>query len=531
MGPEVARETDRTQVRLAELVAALSLGVDLGFGQPMEHVLRQCLIALRLADGIGLDEKARAVVYYTALLINIGCHSDAHEQAKWFGDDIALKSIKYDHEPRSLRMAATGMRFLGFGHPPLHRFRLGLEFALSGHREVDDMIAHHAAIARSMAEQLSLPYEVVEAIGAAYERWDGRGWPGELEGEEVPLASRLAHVAEFIEVASRMGGVEAARQLARERRGGDFDPALADLVEAEADVILSGLDTVGVWDAVIDAEPALAVVLAGERFDAALLAIANFVDLKSPYFLGHGRAVSELAAEAAAGLRLTDADVRLVRRAGLVHGLGRLGVSNAILDKGEPLGAGEWERVRLQPYVTDRMLRQCKALAPMARIAVQHRERLNGSGYPRGLSGAAISRGARILAAADAYQAMREPRPYRPERSAAEAAAELRADVKAGRYDVDAVEAVLRAAGHRVPRRREGPAGLTPREVEVLTLLARGLSNKQIAQRLVISPKTVANHAEHIYAKINASTRAAAGLFAMQHGLLPEEGFPARAEA
>jgi hypothetical protein len=145
MGPGETSGIDRAQVRLAELVAALSLGIDLGFGQPMEHVLRQCLIALRLADGIGLDEEQRAVVYYTALLTNVGCHSDAHEQAKWFGDDITLKSIKYEHEPRSLKAAATGMRFLGSGHPPLHRFRLGLAFALSGHREVDDVLARSSA--------------------------------------------------------------------------------------------------------------------------------------------------------------------------------------------------------------------------------------------------------------------------------------------------------------------------------------------------------------------------------------------------
>jgi HD-GYP domain-containing protein (c-di-GMP phosphodiesterase class II) len=528
MGRGAPSEIDRAHVRLAELVAALSLGIDLGFGQPMEHVLRQCLIALRLGEGLGLDEDERAVVYYTALLINVGCHSDAHEQAKWFGDDIALKSIKYDHEPRSLRMATTGMRLLGSGHPPLHRFRLGLEFVLSGHREVDDMVAHHAAIARTMAEQLALPEAVVEAVGAAYERWDGRGWPGELEGEGVPVAARVAQVAEFIEVAHRMGGVPAAKRLARERRGGDFAPAIADLIEAEADVILSGLDTVGVWDAVIDAEPALGVVLSGERFDAALLAIANFVDLKSPYFLGHARAVSDLVAEAGARLGLDAPAVRRLRRAGLVHGLGRLGISNAILDKPGPLGAGEWERVRLQPYLTDRMLRQSEALAPLAQIAVQHRERLDGSGYPRGLTGAAISPEARLLAAADAYQAMCEPRPHRPERSSEEAAAELRAEVRTGRHDGDAAEAVLGAAGHRVRRRREGPAGLTPREVEVLRLLARGLSNKEIARRLVISPKTVANHAEHIYAKIDAPTRAAAGLFAMRHGLLPEEESPAR---
>jgi response regulator RpfG family c-di-GMP phosphodiesterase/DNA-binding CsgD family transcriptional regulator len=525
MGLGVAGEIDRAQVRLAELVAALSLGIDLGFGQPMEHVLRQCLIALRLAEGIGLDEEQRATVYYTALLTNVGCHSDAHEQAKWFGDDIALKSVKYDHEPRSLRMAATGLRFLGSGHAPLHRFRLGLEFALSGHREVDGMIAHHAANANDGRAALLAgrgdrsPRRRVRALGRTRlaGRARGHGGPARLPR----CARRRVH-----RVANRIGGVEAAKQLARERRGGDFDPALADLVEAEGDVILSGLDTVGVWDAVIDAEPALAVMLTGEPFDAALQAIANFVDLKSPYFLGHGRAVSELAAEAGARLGLAEADVRLLRRAGLVHGLGRLGVSNAILDKRGPLGAGEWERVRLQPYLTDRMLRQSEALAPVARIAVQHRERLDGSGYPRGLSGAGISREARVLGAADAYQAMREPRPHRPERSAEEAAAELRADVKAGRQDGDAVEAVLGAAGHRVPRRREGPAGLTPREVDVLRLLARGLSNKEIAERLVISPKTVANHAEHIYAKIDASSRAAAGLFAMQQGLLPEEEFP-----
>src|SRR5271155_482943 len=150
-------------VRLADLVASLSLGIDLGFGQPMEHVLRQCLIALRLAERMGLDEAARTTVYYTALLVNVGCHTDAHEQAKWFGDDIDLKSGKYDHELGSVRAAVAGMRRLGSGRPPMHRFRVGLEFALSGHREVDGMIAHHAAIARSLGEQLGLSEDVLVA--------------------------------------------------------------------------------------------------------------------------------------------------------------------------------------------------------------------------------------------------------------------------------------------------------------------------------------------------------------------------------
>ena len=516
-------EPDRVRVRLAELVSALSLGVDLGFGQPMEHVLRQCLIALRLAERIGLDERERAVVYYTALLVNVGCHTDAHEQAKWFGDDIALKAGKYDHELGSLRAAAAGMRQIGAGRPPLHRFRVGLEFAFSGRREVEDMVAQHARIARSLGEQLGLSSEILAALAAAYERWDGRGWPGELKGDAVPIASRVAQLAEFVEVAYRTGGVEAATRMARQRSGTQFDPELAARLCADAGEIFGGLDTVQTWDAVIAAEPALAVVLSAERFEAALLAIANFIDLKSPYTLGHSRAVSELAAEAAAQLALGEGEIRTVRRAGLVHDFGRLGVSNSIWDKPGPLGAGEWERVRMHPYVTERMLCQSEALVPLGRIAVEHRERLDGSGYPRGLVGHAISRPARIIGAADAYQAMREPRPHRAALSADEAATQLRADVRAGRLDAEVCEAVLSAAGHRVRRRREGPAGLTAREIEVLQLLARGLSNKAIAAQLVISPKTAGKHIEHIYTKIDASSRAAAGLFAMQHGLLPEE--------
>src|SRR6201996_7611092 len=165
----------RPQVRLAELVASLSLGVDLGFGQPMEHVLRQCLIALRLAERSGLGEQQRAAGYYTALLVNVGCHADAHEQAKWFGDDITLKSGKYSHELGSMRGALAVMRLVGAGNSPLYRFRIGLEFVMSGHRELDGMISYHAQLARALAEQLGLSLGVSEAIGAAYEQWDGHG--------------------------------------------------------------------------------------------------------------------------------------------------------------------------------------------------------------------------------------------------------------------------------------------------------------------------------------------------------------------
>ena len=285
----------REQLRLAELVAALSLGIDLGFGQPMEHVLRQCIIALRLAERIGLADSERMVVYYTALLVNVGCHSDAHEQAKWFGDDIALKSSKYDYE-RGVRAAAATMRLVGSGNPPLHRFRVGLEFALSGHRDVDGTaLTRHAELAGSLAEQLGLPDAVRVAVATSYEQWDGKGWPGLLEGDAVPIASRLAQLAEFVEVAHRLGGIGGAETLARRRSGSQFDPGLSELLCGSSEEILGGLDSAHTWEAVIAAEPALGVRLSGTQFDAALLAVANFVDLKSPYTLGHARAVSDLA--------------------------------------------------------------------------------------------------------------------------------------------------------------------------------------------------------------------------------------------
>jgi DNA-binding CsgD family transcriptional regulator len=176
--------------------------------------------------------------------------------------------------------------------------------------------------------------------------------------------------------------------------------------------------------------------------------------------------------------------------------------------------------VRLHPYLTERMLVCSPALAPLAGIAAQHHERLDGSGYPRGLAGGAVSPGGRVLAAADFYRARTEPRPHRPASTAGEAAAQLRAEVRAGRLDGGAAEAVLSAAGHRATRRPARPAGLTSREIEVLRLLARGLPNKQIAERLVISRKTVSHHVEHIYAKTGTTNRALASLFAASHALI-----------
>ena len=158
----------------------------------MEHVLRQSLIALRLAERIGVDEQGRVAVYYTALLTNVGCHSDAHEQAKWFGDDIGLKADKYVYGLHGAQGALATARRFGSGAGMSHRFRLGLEFAVSGHHDLDAMIAHHSEMARRLGEDLGLTPDTLAALDASYEQWDGNGWPGELRGDDVPIAARLA---------------------------------------------------------------------------------------------------------------------------------------------------------------------------------------------------------------------------------------------------------------------------------------------------------------------------------------------------
>lgn len=521
----MAGESAPGGIRLAELLGALSLGTDLGMGQPMEHVLRQCLIALHLAERVGLDESDQFVVYYTSMLAWVGCHVDAYEQAKWFGDDLALKA-----DFRHVDFSSPGvqrlfiLKHLGSGASVPRRVSVGVDFARSGGmQDASDMLVNHWTAADHLAERLGLGSAVRTSVEQTFERWDGQGVPKGIAGSEILMTSQLVNLADVVEVFHRIGGIESAIAVARERRGTQFAPELVDLFCEEARSIFERLGRSPNWDTVIAAEPFSGVHLSEAGFDAALEAIAEFVDLKSPYTIGHSRSVAELARSAAGIHGYSPAEVLKIGRAGLVHDLGRLGVPNSIWDKHGDLTEAEAERVRMHPYLTERMLAFSPALSPLGSIAVQHHERLDGSGYPRGLSGFALSPAGRILAAADCYRAWLEPRPYRPAGTAEEVAARMRGEVRAGRLDPDAVDAVLQATGQRASARRDWPFRLTSREVQVLQLLAAGLSNREIAARLVISQKTVGNHIEHVYSKIGVSNRAMASLFATRHGLLGVE--------
>ena len=511
-------------VRRAELVALLSLGTDLGLGQPMEHMIRACLIGLRLADRLGLADDERTVVYYSGLLAWVGCHTDAYEQAKWLGDDTAVKSdahYGYDFGKAGPATAFLLKHIGGAGRPLLERARVGMGFLGGGRRALAALAANHYLATDELAARLELGQDVRESLRQTYERWDGKGALG-LRGDQIALSSRLINLADVVEVFRRTGGVEAAVEVARERAGSQFDPELVKLFTAEAPSLFAGLNSAASWDLVIEAEPALDAPLPPDRLDDVLDAIGQFAELKSPWRLGHAHTMADLAAVAGRSVGLPDGDVVRLRRAAVVADIGYLGVSNTVWDKPGPLTTSETERVRLHPYLADRMLSFSPSLASLAATAGVHHERLDGSGYPRGLRGDDISPSGRILAAADVYQALVEPRPHRGARPPEEAAAELRAEASAGRLDGDAVSAVLGAAGHRVRRRREWPAGLTAREVEVLRLVSRGMSNKDIAGELVISSKTAGTHVEHIYTKIGASNRAQASVFAMKYGLMTD---------
>jgi HD-GYP domain-containing protein (c-di-GMP phosphodiesterase class II) len=353
-----------------------------------------------------------------------------------------------------------------------------------------------------------------------FTRWDGRGVPGDIAGEEIALPMRLFHVAEAAEVFHRAEGTDAAIDVARARRGKQFDPSVVDVFCAVAADVLGDPSTEPDWHGLIAEEPSLQRRLTEVELDAALEAIADFTDLRSPSRAGHSRGVADLVARAAAHAGFSETDTTAVRRAALLHDIGMHGIPAPILDKPGPLSSSEWERMRMHPYYTERMLARPAALKRLGAVASLSRERCDGSGYHRGLAGSAIPVTGRVLAAACAFRAMSEPRPYRPAMTAKQAAAGLAADVRAGRLDADAVAAVLAAAGQSRGKRRSGPAGLTPREIEVLALIARGASTRQVAQRLAITPKTAETHIERIYAKTGASTRATATLFALQHGLL-----------
>ncbi len=546
-------------LRLAEAVGALSLATDLAMGQPLEHGLRTAVLAVRIAQAMGLPGDDQVTVFYTGLLHFAGCTAESEIDARFFGDELSAR-------PQMMAVAFGSRRDLittatRVAHPERARLARAAAMARSafgGITEFRKWAASHCDVASVLGARMGFSDQVQTALRHLWERWDGRGMPGELSGEQIPVAVRLMQVAQDADMAWHQGGSLLADGLLAERAGSGLDPGAVGAFLSLGEAAYAGLDAPSIWDAALLAEPGPQPVVSEDRLDACLSAIADFADLKSMWTVGHSRGVAGLAERAAVVAGLPEADQLLLRRAGLVHDIGRVAVPVNVWAKPGPLNRDEREQVRLHAYHTERVLDASAGLRPLARLAGSHGERCDGSGYHRGSRSAELPLTAWLLAAADCYHAMGEPRPHRGALPAGAAARELSREAEAGRLAGDAVHAVLTAAGLPQPRRATGtaagrpppgsrpagsepagrrpagpagqrpgasrPAGLSERECEVLGLLARGLATKQVARRLGISPKTCDHHIQRLYGKAGVSTRAGATLFALEHGLVrPDE--------
>ena len=502
-----------------EVVGALCLATDLGMGLPFEHGLQSTLFTARLGKRLGADAETLRQAYYACLLFHSACMTDAHVAAQIFGGHLSEQQAPVMFGSPAEAFGGV-VRSLPSPSSPLPVRALQVAHRLpKAARAFKPHMTAMCEVAEMLAGRLGLPDSLAGLFAHLTDRWDGKGPLRRAARTEIPLPLRIAHVARDAALQRMLGGPQRAAHVVRERAGAAFDPEIATLLADGADELLALDPEASAWDEVLACEPAPCMVLEGAAIDRALAAMGDFADLSSPYFTGHSSGVAGLAAAGARSCGLDAAIVTRVQRAGFVHDLGRVSLHPRIWHKPGRLTPDEWEQVRLHAYHSERVLLRPASLAPLAQLAGAHHERLDGSGYHRGTAAAGLTAPARLLAAADAYHAMTEPRAHRAPIDPAHARQMLTADCRAGRFDADAVAAVLSAAGQPAPR-VERPAGLTEREVEVVRLLARGLQTKQVAQQLGVSAKTADRHVQNAYAKIGVSTRAGATLFAMQRGLL-----------
>jgi HD-GYP domain-containing protein (c-di-GMP phosphodiesterase class II) len=517
----------RDRLRLAELVATLALAQDNAFGQPLESQLRSCLLATWICDAAEVDDETRATAYWVALLRYIGCTGHAHEVATLFGDEIAIRAQTLVHDAANpAEVMGDVFAYATAGRSEEERDEIIRMLQQTAHEWAVHNFTSGCEVGDMLVERLEFGPDVRESLAFTFERWNGKGFPTHAEGEAIPLPMRVVHLSHDMEAIARIFSPERAVEAAGERRDRTYDPRLADVFVAHGEEWLSRLAAIDPWDAVLDLEPEPRRVLSGEELDAALVVAADFIDLKSPYMGGHSRRCAQLATDAARVLGLPDDAVASLGRAALVHDFGTTAVSNAILDKPAALTRTEFDRVELHPMLTEQMLRRSPALATLNPAAAAHHEKCDGSGYHKRTRADTSDTAVCILAATEVYVGLTTDRADRDAFPPADAAAELRRLEDDGVLEPRATNAVLVAAGHgepttRVQRRRaESPGGLSRREVDVLVLAARGMTTREIADRLVISPKTADHHIQHIYAKIDVSTRAAAALWAIQHGVV-----------
>jgi HD-GYP domain-containing protein (c-di-GMP phosphodiesterase class II)/DNA-binding CsgD family transcriptional regulator len=511
----------------------LSLAADLAVGLPEGHAVRSCYLGMRLAEQLRLSPDQRASLYYAELLMDAGCTAWTSQfAAAILGDEIVARRefVFYLDQDNPIDVARWLKDYVAVGAPAHVRARRILDRALHGRASAREGFRNTCEVAQLFARRMGMPEEVQAALLSVFEQWDGSG-PQRKRGELIPITSRIVYATSFLEAFHHLGGRVAAIGLARRRRGTAFDPSVVDafLDLARHDAFWDGLEQESVWTTVLSMEPPSPYRYLGEeRLDDVALAFADFADLKSAYSVGHSRQVAELAERVARQLRRPADEVTAICRAALLHDVGLVTVPSFTLDKPrEKLTAAEWERLRLHPYQAERILSHVPPLELLGPLVAAHHERPDGHGYYRGLAGAQIPLGARVIAVADPFDELSRGTPGHPaldpdaalQRMRGEAGSSLCPDSFQALAQELRGDGLASPGGRRSPP-REWPAGLTDREVEILRLLATGLSRRQVADRLVLSEHTVRHHLEHIYDKVGVGTRVAATLFAVEHDLL-----------
>jgi HD-GYP domain-containing protein (c-di-GMP phosphodiesterase class II) len=524
----IRNQQAQAQGNIAELLCALSFATSLGFGGHMEHGLGSASLGLSLADALDLAAEEREALFYGALLKDVACTACSAALAAFVPDadesPVMLSDVILIDPSKMSEMAGWLSRYLRLdAHLPQRLAKL-LSFLVQCGPLVREIMRSHCEVAELFARQLGFPENVQQAVRFQWERWDGKGMAYGLKGESIPRAARLLHLAQVLELTYHFGGPEAAQTIALEKRGTRFDPTGVDAFLKLA----SQADFWGTFEVRMTQKALLARCPATraqqdteDQIEQLCEVLADFIDLKTREDWHHSRVVAAVAVEMGTCLGWDADELATLRRAALVHDIGKVALPVGILTRRASLSESEEETYRLHPYYTQRILERVEVFHDLASAAASHHEWVNGQGYYRQLRGEQIPLHGRVLAVANAYarHLQHQSEPKNP----AEILHMMLPEV-GSQFDGECYQALVVTVTGKDEKRVAAhlPMGshLTVRENEVLRLLAQGHNTPQIAKTLAISKKTVEHHLAHIYGKIGVTCRTAAVVYAVQQKLV-----------